>query len=61
MFSDNNSYFGLFIQPEFELGPKDRDKFVQDVLQHAWAGLVGFGIVSGNMPQPIEGDPHRML
>lgn len=61
LFFDDRSYFALLIQPEFELNRADRDKFVQDVLRHAWAGLVGFGIVSGDMPQPIEGDPRRML
>lgn len=61
LFFDNRSYFALLIQPEFELNRADQDKFTQDVLRHAWAGLVDFGIVAGDMPQPIEGDPRRML
>ncbi len=61
LFFSDRSYFALLIQPESELGREEQDKFMQDVLRHAWAGLVGFRIVSGNMPQPIEGDPRRML
>jgi hypothetical protein len=61
LFFNDRSYFALLVQPEFELSRGDRDKFVQDVLRHAWDGLVGFGTVSGDMPQPVEGDPRQML
>lgn len=61
VFFKDRSYFGLLIFPLWELTAEEREQFIRDVLEHLWRGLVGFGLASGELPEIVDGDPHKML